>query len=100
MQIVANGYPTAWAYQFNFVDGAFKDIRIRTANLAINRAEMKALLGEYMIESYGTILPSMPYYGEPSFKVTYDPKQATALLKGGLSVQIAFAISTSGSGQI
>jgi len=103
MQIVTNGYPHNWAYQFNFVDGAFKDIRIRkAANLAINRAEMKTLLGGYMIESYGTVLPSMPYYGEPSFKITYDPKQATTLLKeaGCYPCKITFAISTSGSGQM
>jgi ABC-type transport system substrate-binding protein len=80
MQIVTNGYPHNWAYQFNFVDGAFKDIRVRkAANLALNRADMKELLRGYMIESYATLLPSMPYYGEPAFKITYDPKQATAL---------------------
>ena len=53
MQIVTNGYPHNWAYQFNFVDGAFKDLRVRkAANLALNRADMKELLRGYMIESY------------------------------------------------
>jgi len=103
MQIVTNGYPHNWAYQFNFVDGAFKDIRVRkAANLALNRADMKELLRGYMIESYSTLLPSMSYYGEPSFKITYDPKQATALLKeaGCYPCAITLAISTSGSGQM
>ncbi len=103
MQIVTNGYPHNWAYQFNFVDGAFKDVRVRkAANLALNRADMKELLRWYMIESYGTLLPSMSYYGEPSFKITYDPKQATALLKeaGCYPCKITLAISTSGSGQM
>ena len=103
MQIVTNGYPHNWAYQFNFVDGAFKDLRVRkAANLALNRADMKELLRGYMIESYGTLLPSMSYFGEPSFKITYDPKQATALLKeaGCYPCKITLAISTSGSGQM
>ena len=103
MQIVTNGYPHNWAYQFNFVDGAFKDLRVRkAANLALNRADMKELLRGYMIESSGTLLPSMSYFGEPSFKITYDPKQATALLKeaGCYPCKITLAISTSGSGQM
>lgn len=103
MQIVTNGYPHNWAYQLNFVDGPFKDVRVRkAANVALNRAEMKELLRGYMIESYSTLLPSMSYYGEPSFKPTYDPKQATALLKeaGCYPCKITFAISTSGSGQM
>lgn len=103
MQIVTNGYPHNWAYQFNFVDSVFKDIRVRkAANLALNRADMKTLLRGYMIESTSTLLPSMAYYGEPSFKVTYDPKQATALLKeaGCYPCKVTFAISTSGSGQM
>ena len=103
MHIVTNGYPHNWSYQLNFVDGAFKDVRVRkAANLALNRAEMKELLRGYMIESYSTLLPGMAYYGEPSFKIAYDPKQATALLKeaGCYPCKITFAISTSGSGQM
>jgi oligopeptide/dipeptide ABC transporter ATP-binding protein len=103
MQIVTNGYPHNWSYQLNFVDGPFKDIRVRkAANLALNRADMKALLGGYMIESTGNILPSTPYYGKPSFKIGYHPEQATALLKEAdcYPCEITLAISTSGSGQM
>jgi ABC-type transport system substrate-binding protein len=103
MQIVTNGYPHNWGYQLNFVDGPFKDLRVRkAANLALNRADMKALLGGYMIEGVSNVLPSTSYHGEPSFKITYDPKQATALLKEAkcYPCAITLAISTSGSGQM
>lgn len=103
MQVVTNGYPHNWSYQLNFVDGPFKDVRVRkAANLALNREDMKALLGGYMIESTGNILPSTPYYGNPSFKISYDPETATALLKeaGCYPCEITLAISTSGSGQM
>jgi peptide/nickel transport system substrate-binding protein len=103
MQIITNGYPHNWAYQLNFVNGPFKDIRVRkAANLALNRADMKELLGGYMIESYSNVLPSTPYYGHPSFEITYNPAKATALLKeaGCYPCKITLAISTSGSGQM
>lgn len=103
MQIVTNGYPHNWGYQLNFVDGPFKDIRVRkAANLALKRSDMKALLGGYMIESTGNVLPSTSYYGNPSFKIEYHPEQATALLKeaGCHPCEITLAISTSGSGQM
>ena len=85
------------------MDGPFKDIRVRkAANLALNRSDMKELLGGYMIESTGNVLPSTPYYGNPSFKIEYHPEQATALLKEAdcYPCEITLAISTSGSGQM
>lgn len=103
MQIVTNGYPHNWAYQLNFVDGPFKDLRVRkAANLALKRSDMKELLGGYMIESYGNVLPSMPYHGKPTFRIEYNPQQATALLKEArcYPCEITLAISTSGSGQM
>ena len=103
MNIVTAPYPHNWSYQLNFVDGNFKDKKVRqAANYAINREEMKALLGGYMLEGYTNIPPSTPYHGTPSVKYTYDPKKAAALLEeaGCKPCKITLAISTSGSGQM
>jgi len=103
MEIVTAPYPHNWSYQLNFVDGPFKDVKVRqAANYALNREETKALLGGYMIEGYTNIPPSTPYHGTPSVKYEYDPEKATALLKeaGCYPCEITLAISTSGSGQM
>ena len=102
MQIFTNIYPHVWAYQLNFVTSPFKDLRVRrAANLAINRSDMKELLGGLMEPAYSTIPPTTPYYGNP-VKYEYDPKRAHALLQeaGCLPCDITFVISTSGSGQM
>ncbi len=102
MQVITNIYPHNWAYQLNFVKGPFTDIRVRrAANYAINRADVKELLGGMMEEGYATVPPSTPYYGHPVI-YKYDPDKATALLKeaGCYPCNITFAISTSGSGQM
>ena len=103
MNIVTAPYPHNWSYQLNFVDGAFKDVKVRrAANYALNRPEFKELLGGYMIEGYGIVPPSTPYYGKPEYVYNYDPEKATALLKeaGCYPCKITLAISTSGSGQM
>ena len=102
MQIFTNIYPHVWAYQLNFVTSPFKDVLVRrAANYAINRADVKELLGGLMEEAYSTIPPGTPYYGHP---VTYsfDPKKAHALLEQAkcLPCNVTFVISTSGSGQM
>jgi peptide/nickel transport system substrate-binding protein len=102
MQIITNSYPHNWAYAPNMVSSPFKDIRVRqAANYAINRADVKDLLGGYMIEGYSTVPPGTPYYGHP-MKYEFDPKKATALLKEAkcYPCSIKLAISTSGSGQM
>ncbi len=102
MQIVTNAYPHNWAYAPNMVKGPFTDLRIRqAANYAINREDVKTLLGGYMIEGYSTVPPGTPYYGHP-VKYEYDPNKATALLKaaGCYPCSIKLAVSPSGSGQM
>lgn len=102
MQIVTAPYPHNWGYQLNFVDGPFKDIRVRrAANHAMNRADMVAMLGGYAIESFGALTPTATHYGDP-VRYEYDPAKARALLEeaGCLPCEITFAISTSGSGQM
>ncbi len=102
MNIVTNSYPHNWSYQLNFVNGPFKDVRVRrAANYAINRPDMKELLGGLMEEGYATVPRSTSYYGKP-IEYKFDPKKATALLKeaGCYPCAITLAISTSGSGQM
>lgn len=103
MQIITASYPHNWSYQLNFVDGPFKDVKVRqAANYAINREEVKALLGGYMLEGYTNVPPSTPYHGTPDVKYEYDPEKAKALLEeaGCMPCEITLAISTSGSGQM
>lgn len=102
MTIVTNSYPHNWSYQLNFVSGPFTDVRVRrAANYAINRPDMKELLGGLMEEGYSTVPRSTAYYGNP-IEYKFDPKKANALLKeaGCLPCNITLAISTSGSGQM
>src|SRR5258708_39851179 len=87
-------------------DSPFRDIRVRkAANLAIDRAGLKQLLGGMMLESKGHVYPGHPWYGSPSFDIKYDPDAAKKLLaEAGYSAakkpKVKIAISTSGSGQM
>ncbi len=102
MQVVTNAYPHNWAYQLNFVDGPFRDVRVRrAANHALNRADMVEMLGGVTVEGFATVPPSTSYYGNP-VRYEYDPAKARALLReaGCLPCRVSFAISTSGSGQM
>jgi peptide/nickel transport system substrate-binding protein len=102
MNIITLPYPHNWHYQFNFVDGPFKDVRVRqAANHAVNREEMKDMLNGLAQEGYGTVPPSSPYFGKPVI-YKFDPKRATQLLKEAkcFPCEVTFAISTSGSGQM
>ncbi|MEM1264532.1 MAG: ABC transporter substrate-binding protein [Pseudomonadota bacterium] len=103
MQIVTAPYPHNWSYQLNFVDGNFASKEVRqAANFAINREDVKALLGGYMLEGYTNIPPSTPYHGTPDIKYEYNPERAAELLEaaGCVPCEITLAISTSGSGQM
>lgn len=102
MQIVTNPYPHNWAYQLNFVDGPFADVRVRrAANHALNRADFREMLGGVALEAFANVPPTTAYYGHPQ-RYEYDPARARALLQeaGCLPCRITLAISTSGSGQM
>ncbi len=102
MRIVTNAYPHNWSYQLNFVNGPFRDVRVRrAANYALNRADVVELLGGIAQEGPANVPPGTSYYGHPvSYK--YDLPKARALLKeaGCAPCKVTFAISTSGSGQM
>ena len=105
--IVTNVYPHNWTWHFSRVEGSpWNDIRVRkAANLAIDRAGMKELLAGLMIPAEGFFPPGHQWFGHPTFKLTYDPAQARALMKeAGFTPEkpltTKILISTSGSGQM
>ena len=76
MQIVTNKYPHNWPFILNFVRGPMTDIRVRrAANYALNRAEFVELLNGMAIESYTTMPPGSPTYGN-AMKYEYNPEKA------------------------
>lgn len=106
-QIVSNVYPHVWPWHFSMLDGSpWTDIRIRkAANLAIDRAGMSVLLGGLMVEAQGMVPPTSDWFGNPSFKVGYDPEAARALMaEAGYGkdkpLSVKAIISTAGSGQM
>ena len=102
MNVITNAYPHNWSYQLNFVNGPFKDVRVRrAANYALNRADVVELLGGVAIEGPAEFPPGSPWYGHPAL-YGYDPAKAKALLKEAncTPCKITLAISTSGSGQM
>ncbi|MBV9189613.1 MAG: ABC transporter substrate-binding protein [Betaproteobacteria bacterium] len=106
-QITSNVYPHIWPWHFSRVEGSpWNDVRVRkAANLAIDRAGMKKLLGGMMLEAKGMVPPSSPWFGKPAFDVKYDVAEARRLMKEvGYTKEKPLAIkaiiSTSGSGQM
>ena len=106
-QVTSNVYPHVWPWHFSRVEGSpWNDVRVRkAANLAIDRASMKKLLGDMMVEARGMVPPNSPWFGNPAFEVKYDLAEARRLMKeAGYSKEKPLAlkaiISTSGSGQM
>lgn len=107
MQITSNGYPHNWTWHLSRVEGSpWNDVRIRkAANLAVDREGLSKLLGGMMVPAKGHVLPSSTWFGEPDFKISYDPEAAKALLaEAGFGpenpVKVKTLISASGSGQM
>lgn len=107
MQIMANSYPHIWPYTLSMLDDSpWKDVRVRKAvNLAINRDGLVQLLGGMAEPSYGQVNPGHPWYGNPKFKIRYDPEEAKRLLKEAgygpdKPLKTKMVISTGGSGQM
>jgi peptide/nickel transport system substrate-binding protein len=107
MQIVANAYPHNWTWHFSRGEGSpWNDIRVRkAANLAVDRAGLKELLGGLMIPAEGFMPPGHQWFGNPKFKLTRDLAQARKLMaEAGYGpnrpFQTRILISPSGSGQM
>ncbi|MEJ0015193.1 MAG: ABC transporter substrate-binding protein [Acetobacteraceae bacterium] len=107
MQIVLNPYPHIWPYLLSCLpDSPFRDLRVRQAmNLAIDRDGICTLLNKTAMPAVGMVPPDHPWFGNPSFKIRYDPDTARKLLSdAGFGpknpCKATFLISTAGSGQM
>jgi ABC-type transport system substrate-binding protein len=105
--LLTNIYPHYWGYMLSFQPGSpFIDVRVRKAiNLAIDRDGMKQLLAGLMVPANGSVTPDNKWFGHPTFKIRYDPKEAQRLLQeAGYNpdkpLTFKTVISTSGSGQM
>jgi ABC-type transport system substrate-binding protein len=94
-------------YFLSYVEGSpWRDPRIRrAANLGIDRAGLKAMLGGMMSEGAGLLYAGHPWYGEPRNPPRFDPAAARALMaQAGHSprnpLRTKVMISPSGSGQM
>ncbi|WP_248310253.1 ABC transporter substrate-binding protein [Bosea sp. 117] len=107
MTISTNAIPHVWPYTLSELpDSPFADIRVRKAlNLAIDREGLVKVLNGLAVPAVGNVSPQSPWFGQPSFKVRYDPDEARKLLAEagygpGKPLKIKAMISTSGSGQM
>ena len=106
-KVITNIYPHNWTWSLAQIPGSpWTDERVRkAANLGIDRAGLKDLLGGLMVEGQGIVPAGHPWYGKPTFKLVHDPVAARKLLaEAGYSPQkplkTKVAISSSGSGQM
>jgi peptide/nickel transport system substrate-binding protein len=106
-RVVENVTPHVWNYHLSMLEGSpWRDLRLRqAANLAINRDDIVALLGGLAKPATGVVDPASPWFGNPSFKVRYDPDEARRLVQAaGFSprnpMKTKFLIATGGSGQM
>lgn len=105
--VYSNPQPHVWPWQLSFAEGSpWLDRRTRhAANLCVNREEMRTLLGGMMGVPKGSVTPDHPWWGGPSFDITYDPAAARKLMtEAGYSaakpMKVKVLTSASGSGQM
>jgi ABC-type transport system substrate-binding protein len=106
-KLYSNAQPHVWPWQLSFAEGSpWLDKRVRqAANLCVDRAGLKQLLGGMMAEPKGVVPPGHPWWGNPKFDIKYDVKGAQALMsQAGHSaakpLKVKVQISASGSGQM
>jgi peptide/nickel transport system substrate-binding protein len=107
LQVITNSYPHNWTWHFSMVEGSpWRDVRVRkAANLAVDRAGMRTMLADTMLEAEGLVTPDSAWFGSPGFKLRHDPAEARRLLaEAGFGprnpLRTKVAISASGSGQM
>jgi peptide/nickel transport system substrate-binding protein len=105
--IHSNPQPHVWPWQLSFAEGSpWLDKRTRhAANLCINREELKTLLGGMMGVPKGSVDPTHPWWGNPTFDIKYDVAAAKKLMTdAGYSaakpMKVKVLTSASGSGQM
>lgn len=105
--LYTNAQPHVWPWQFSFVEGSpWVDRRVRqAANLCVNRAELKQLLGGLMEIPKGTVPPGHPWWGSPKFDIRFDLPAAQKLMtEAGFGpnkrLKVKTLTSASGSGQM
>ena len=105
--LYTNAQPHVWPWQFSFVEGSpWADRRVRqAANLCVNRAELKQLLGGLMEVPKGTVPPGHPWWGNPKFDIKFDLPAAQKLMaEAGFGpnkrLKVKTLTSASGSGQM
>ena len=106
-KVYSNVQPHTWPWQFSFAEGSpWLDKRVRhAANLCVDRAGMKPLLGGMMEPASGIFEPGHPWRGSPSFQIQYDVKAAQALMQqaghsAAKPLKVKVQTSASGSGQM
>jgi peptide/nickel transport system substrate-binding protein len=106
-KIVTNSYPHNWTWHFSRVEGSpWNDIRVRkAANLAVDRDGLNELLGGLMIPAEGFLPPGHQWFGNPTFKLSYNVEEAKKLMaEAGYGpdkrIKTKVIISSSGSGQM
>jgi peptide/nickel transport system substrate-binding protein len=107
MQIVTNTYQHTWPWFLSRMEGApTADLRVRRAlNLAIDRDGIAGLLQGFGQPAVGNVPPGHPWFGNPGWRIRYDPAEARRLLaEAGYTarspLKLRVTISASGSGQM
>ncbi|MDP4025204.1 ABC transporter substrate-binding protein [Methylobacterium sp. NEAU 140] len=107
-RIVQNVTPHVWNYHLSTVEGSpWTDIRLRKAlNLAVDRQGIvDDLLNGLARPAKGQVDPTSPWFGKPTFDLTYDLAAAKKLVAAaGYSpekpLRTTFAIAQGGTGQM
>jgi ABC-type transport system substrate-binding protein len=106
-KVYSNIQPHVWPWQLSFIPGSpWLDKRVRyAANLCVNRAAIKHLLGGLMSEASGTVEPGHPWRGNPQFHIKTDADAARKLMQeAGYSaakpLKVKLQTAASGSGQM
>ncbi len=106
-KIITNSYPHNWTWHFSRVEGSpWNDIRVRkAANLAVDRDGLNELLGGLSIPAQGYLPPGHQWFGNPTFKLSYNVEEAKKLMaEAGFGpdkpITTKVIISSSGSGQM
>ncbi len=107
MRIEQNVTPHVWNYHPSVLPGSpWTDIRLRkAANLAIDRAAIVQLLGGLAQPALGQVDKTSPWFGKPSFALTYAPDEARKLMSdAGFSkaqpLKTRFVVAQGGTGQM